>query len=182
MCYGNVLGRPVSGVLPVDRHALSKSARPLLNLFMEATLRALSGLLLDAIPTVFLLLIVHLYLKFMFFRPLEKVIAERRAATEGLKAQAGALLANAGEQTKAIEARLREARDQIYQEQEESRRRAVSDTNSRLEDARRKARELVRETRQQLDAEAAAAKRDLLATTDDLADQIAQALLRRKAV
>ena len=90
---------------------------------MDATLHDLGGILLKAIPTLFLLLIVHLYLKWMFFGPMREVLDKRRASTEGARKSAEALLAKASEKAATLEAALRKARDEIYQEQEEARRR-----------------------------------------------------------
>jgi F-type H+-transporting ATPase subunit b len=147
---------------------------------MDSTLHALGGILLKAIPTVLLLLIVHLYLKWMFFGPLREVLAKRREATEGARKSAEALVAKASEKAATIEASLRTAREKIYQEQEEARRQWTSEQNTRIEEARKASRDLIHRTQQQLDAEAAAAKRDLTATAAALADQIAQSLLGRK--
>ncbi len=147
---------------------------------MEATLQALAGILLKAIPTVVLLLVVHFYLKWMFFRPLGAVLAKRRAATEGVQQAAQALLAKANEQANSIEAQLRAAREEIYQEQEESRRRWITDQTQRLEEARHQTRELIHQSKLQLETETAAAKRELAATADSLADQIARSLLERR--
>jgi F-type H+-transporting ATPase subunit b len=148
---------------------------------MDATLHDLGRLLLKAIPTVVLLLIVHLYLKRMFFGPMREVLAKRREATEGARKSAEALLAKASEKTAALEAAIRKAREEIYQEQEEARRGWIGEQNARLEEARRGSRDLIHQAKQQLDTEAAAAKRDLAATTAALADQIAQSLLEGKA-
>jgi F-type H+-transporting ATPase subunit b len=148
---------------------------------MDATLHDLGGILLKAIPTLVLLLIVHLYLKRMFFGPMRDVLAKRREATEGTRKSAEALLAKASEKAAALEAALRKAREEIYQEQEDARRRWIAEQTARLEEARRSSRDLIHQAKQQLDAEAAAAKRDLTATTAALADQIAQALLEGKA-
>jgi len=104
------------------------------------------------------------------------------AAPQGMREAAEQLLARADEQAKSVEAKLRTARDQIYQEQEESRRRWVAEQTERLEEARQQGRELVHQSKVQLDNETAAAKRDLTATAESLADQIATSLLgRRKA-
>lgn len=148
---------------------------------MDATLHDLGGILLKAIPTLFLLLIVHLYLKRMFFGPLRDVLAKRHEATEGALKSAEALLAKAAEKAEAIDVSLRKAREAIYQEQEEARRRWIGEQTARLEEARRSSRDLIHQAKQQLDADAAAAKRDLTATTAALADQIAQSLLEGKA-
>ena len=146
---------------------------------MESTLHDLGQLLLKAIPTLFLLLVVHFYLKGMFFRPMADVLAKRRAATDGLRESAEAMRAKAGEQTKAIEEQLRKAREAIYQEQEEARRGWLGDQGAQLEAARQQGRELIQKSKHDLDDEAAVAKNQLSETAGTLADQIANALLER---
>lgn len=148
---------------------------------MESTLHDLGQLLLKAIPTVFLLLVVHFYLKKMFFGPMADVLAKRRAATEGLRESAEVMRARALEQTTSIEAQLRQAREEIYQEQEEARRLWTSEQSRQLEEARTQARELIQQGKQRLDVEASAAKSQLATTTDALADQIVRTLLERSA-
>jgi F-type H+-transporting ATPase subunit b len=149
---------------------------------MDSTLQQLGGILLKAIPTVCLLLIVFVYLKWMFFRPLEKILAERRQATEGTRERAEALLAKANETADLIDAKLRKAREEIYQEQDEARRRWIVEQTAQLEEARRSSRELIHQARQQLEGETSAAKIELAATAQVLADQIARSLLERKTV
>jgi F-type H+-transporting ATPase subunit b len=148
---------------------------------MESTLNALGGLLLKAIPTLLLLIVVHFYLKWMFFRPMADVLAKRRAATEGNQEAAEAMRARALEQTAAIEAQLRKAREEIYQEQEEARRRWLTEQGEQLEAARTQSRDLIHQSKSQLDAEAAEAKKQLGATADALAEQITNTLLDRSA-
>jgi len=148
---------------------------------MESTLHDLGQLLLKAIPTVFLLLVVHFYLKKMFFGPMADVLAKRRAATEGLRESAEAMRARALEQTASIEAQLRQAHEEIYQEQEEARRLWTTVQASQLEQARTQARELIQQGKQRLDAESSAAKNQLATTSDALADQIVRTLLERSA-
>jgi F-type H+-transporting ATPase subunit b len=149
---------------------------------MESTLNDLGQLLLKAIPTIFLLLVVHFYLKRMFFRPMSDVLAKRRAATDGQRESAEALRAKAGEQTKSIEDQLRQAREAIYQEQEEARRGWIGDQTAQIDDARKRAHELIHQSDELLNAEAVGAKSQLAGTADELADQIAQTLLKRTLV
>jgi F0F1-type ATP synthase membrane subunit b/b' len=148
---------------------------------MESTLHDLGQLLLKAIPTVFLLLVVHFYLKRMFFGPMAGVLAKRRAATEGLRESAEATRARAAEQLASIEAQLRQARDEIYQQQEEARRGWITEQGSQLDQGRAQAHEQIHQGKQRLDTEAAAAQSQLAATTDALANQIVNALLERSA-
>ncbi len=114
---------------------------------MEATLRDLGALLVKAIPTVFLLLVVYVYLRWMFFKPLEKVLAERQAATQGTRQKAEALLAKASQTAANVEAQLRKARDEIYQQQEEERRRWIAEQTAQLDQARQSAREQIQQAR-----------------------------------
>ena len=148
---------------------------------MGQTLQALGGILLQAIPTICLLLIVHLYLKFMFFRPLRDVLEKRREATEGARESAAAMLKKADEKAAQLEAALRKARAEIYQENEETRRRWIGEQAGRLEEARHQSRELVHRAKQELEAEAAAARKALAATADSLAEEISRSLLGRRA-
>jgi F-type H+-transporting ATPase subunit b len=148
---------------------------------MDQTLHALGGLLLKGVPTICLLLVVHFYLKLMFFRPLREVLAKRRASIEGAKESAEEIQKKTSEKAAAIEAQLRKARDEIYQEQEAMRRRWMDEQAAKLEEARRQSRELIHQARLELAAEAEAAKREIASTTDALADQISRSLLERKA-
>jgi F-type H+-transporting ATPase subunit b len=148
---------------------------------MGQTLQALGGILLQAIPTICLLLIVHFYLKWMFFRPMREVLEKRREATEGARESAAAMLKKAAEKTATLEAALRKARDEIYQENEETRQSWIGEQTSRLEEARRESHELIHQARQQLAAEAEAAKRSLAATSETLAEEITRSLFGGRA-
>ncbi|HTW66654.1 MAG TPA: hypothetical protein VME17_18660 [Bryobacteraceae bacterium] len=148
---------------------------------MESTLHDLGRLLLKALPTIFLLLAVHLYLKWMFFRPMAGVLAKRRALTEGVRESAAGLRARADQQAASIEAQLRKAQEGIYQEQEESRRRWTSEQAAQIDQARVQSRDLIHQSKDRLDGEAAAAKERLAASAGALADQIVETLLERSA-
>jgi F-type H+-transporting ATPase subunit b len=128
-----------------------------------------------------LFLLVHFYLKWVFFGPMRDVLAKRRAATEGFREAAEAMRARAQEETAAIEAQLRAAREQIYQEQEEARRRWLSEQGEQLESARTQSRDLIHQSKSRLDAEAEEAKKQLGATADALAEEITNTLLERSA-
>jgi F0F1-type ATP synthase membrane subunit b/b' len=144
---------------------------------MESTLHGLGQLLLKAIPTIFLFLVVHFYLKLVYFRPMADVLAARRAATEGEREAAEALRAKAAEQTRSIEAQLQQAREAMYREQEEARRQWLGEQAAQIEEARQQARHLIHQSRQEMEAESAAARTKLEAYAEPLADQIVATLL-----
>jgi F-type H+-transporting ATPase subunit b len=148
---------------------------------MEQTLQALGGILLKAIPTVLLLIFLHFYLKLMLFRPLERTLEERRELTEGARQAAAKSLEAADRKTRELEAKLHQARTQVYKEQEETRRRWLEDQAAQIAEARARMEAAVKEARHALKEEAAAARRRLLDTASELADQIVARTLPRRA-
>src|SRR4051812_21357932 len=89
---------------------------------MDSTLHALGQLLIQALPTFFLVLLLHFYLKQVFFKPLERVLQERNEATEGARKHAAEALDRAAGKAAAYEEQIRAARNEIYKEQEQQRR------------------------------------------------------------
>jgi F0F1-type ATP synthase membrane subunit b/b' len=75
---------------------------------MERTLRALSGILVKAIPAVVLVLL-HFYRKAMPFKPLEKILKQGEKLTEGARNSANASMAEVERKTAKHEATLRDA-------------------------------------------------------------------------
>ena len=148
---------------------------------MEATLNALGQILLQAIPTFVLVLLLHQYLKAVFFKPLERVLAERREATEGARKKAAESLERAAAKTAAYEESLRAARNEIYREHEEVRRKWLNEQSAQILEAKTKAEAAVKESRAQLAAEAEDAKASLEANVRVLADQITRTILSRRA-
>ncbi len=148
---------------------------------MEETLHALSGILLRAIPTFLLLFALHFYLKYMFFKPLDRVLHTRYEATEGAKLRAAESLEKAAAKTAEYEAALRAARAEVYQSQEQLHRRLQAEQAAETKAARERAEAAVREAKAQLAAEIAQAKKDLAGDSDALADQIADVILKRGA-
>jgi F-type H+-transporting ATPase subunit b len=146
---------------------------------MEATLHALSGILLRAIPTFLLVVFLHFYLKYMFFRPLGKVLQARYDATEGARLRAAQSLEKAAAKTAEYEAALRAARAEVYRTQEQAHRQLQEEHTAQVHAAREQAEASLRDAKAQLDAEIAQAKTELAAQSDALASQIADAILNR---
>jgi F-type H+-transporting ATPase subunit b len=148
---------------------------------MEQTIQALGGVLLKAIPTICLLLLVHVYLKFMLFGPLQKVLKQRAELTEGARKAAEQSLASADRKQQEYEAKFREARAEVYRLQEETRRGWLEDQAALIAAAKQRSEVSVRTAREQIAAEAAIARKGLADTSATLADQIATAVLARRA-
>src|SRR5579862_3718628 len=105
---------------------------------MEQILNALGGLALKAIPTICIFVLLYFYIKAMLFRPLEKVLTERDALTEGAKKAAEAAFAAAERKQKEYEQKFAEAQAEVYRIQEETRRQWLEAQASQIADARKR--------------------------------------------
>ena len=148
---------------------------------MEATLNALGGILLNAIPTFLLFLLLHFYLKSVFFGPMEKLLHERDEATAGARRKAQESLAKAEEKSRQYEETLRNARTEIYKEQEEQRKAWQAEQAVQVADAAARSKAALAAAREQLAAEAASARLALEAESRDLAGKIASQVLQGRA-
>ena len=148
---------------------------------MEATLHQLGGILLKALPTFILVILLHYYLKFMFFKPMEKTLGERYAATEGARKLAEESLRQAERKTAEYESAMRTERAKMYQEAERLHKRLQEEEDAALLAERHAAEQQVREAKEELARELEAAKTSLAASSDSLAGAIADSILGGRA-
>ena len=149
---------------------------------MEATLHALGQILVQALPTFFLVIFLFIYLRAVFYKPLESVLSQRNEATEGARKKAAEALDRAQSKAAAYEEQNRATRNEIYREQEEVRRKWRDDQAGQIVTARERAEGAVADARARITAEAAEAKSSLAANSQSLANQITQAILQRRTV
>lgn len=142
-------------------------------------LRQLGELFLGAVPTIILFLFFYWFLRANFFKPLEKVLAERNARITKAKADAEAIQAAAKEKTGSYQEALRKARAGVFAEQEVSRQAALEERAKLLRAARAAAQEAVRKEKERIAREFDAARAQLEAQSDNLAGRIAQMILAR---
>jgi F-type H+-transporting ATPase subunit b len=148
---------------------------------MEQTLHALGGILLKSIPTIVLLLFLYFYLKLMLFGPLTRVLKQREELTAGTRHAAQKSLKDAERKVAEYEAKMREARAEVYREQEETRKRWLADQTIQVDSARERTVQTVQQAKEQITAEITAARQTLAESAGALADQIATAVLARRA-
>src|SRR6185369_14258068 len=117
---------------------------------MQETFQQLADILLKAVPTFILLVLLHFYLKYIFFKPMEKVLHERYLATEGARKVARESLERASAKTAQYEAALRTARNEIYTREERRHKEWQEKETAALAAARQKADELIKEAKAQL--------------------------------
>lgn len=134
-------------------------------------------LFIEAVPTVIIVLLFYLLLRFTFFLPLVRTMDERSARTEGARREAEASQAAAREKTRAYEEALRKARVTVYAEQDVARRAIMEQRAAAARDARSRAMERVQNEKDQIAQEIAAAQAQLESSTPQLAAEIVRTLL-----
>ena len=137
-------------------------------------------LLLKAVPTIVLVVFLYFFMKSMLFDPLAKVLAEREAKTAGARDSAAASLKRADEKAAALESSLRDAKGELYKEQEATRRQWLDDQSGQLKDARTKAEAMIGAAKTDIAAQSESAKASLAAQSEALADHIAKSLLENR--
>lgn len=148
---------------------------------MEKTLHDLGLILLYALPTFFLVLLLHVYLRVVLFKPLARTLEQRREATEGAREAAAASLDRAARKASEYEEALRVARNEIYREQEIIRAQWRDEQTARVAEARTRAEQLVKEAKAGLAAEVAQARTTLESQSRELADSITRTVLKHGA-
>jgi len=148
---------------------------------MDVILHQLGELLLKAVPTFILVVLLHFYLKGVFFKPLEKVLHQRYEATDGARKQAELSLERAAAKTEEYEAAMRSARAEVYEAQERLHRQLQEQHSVKMAEARQRTDALVQDAKRRIAGEAEAAKAGLAAQSDSLADKIADSILRGSA-
>jgi len=144
---------------------------------MEQIVNQLGELFLAAVPTVIVVFLFYLFLKWSFFGPIERVLHERAAKIEGAHKERERLRAEAREQDRVYREALRKARLEILAEQEAARRVMLDERSAVVQQARSAATEEVHAARKRIAGEMAAAKDDLEASSKQLAEEIARAIL-----
>lgn len=142
-------------------------------------LQQLGELFFRAIPTIIIFLLFYWFLRANFFKPLEKILAERNARIAKAKAEAEAIQAAAKEKTGSYQEALRKARAGVFAEQEALRQTALEDRARLLRAARASAQETMRQQKERIAREFEVAKAQLAAQSESLGGRIAQLILAR---
>jgi F-type H+-transporting ATPase subunit b len=145
---------------------------------MDETLRQLGELLLGSIPTIIMLVLLYAIYSVVVHKPLSRVLAERRAKTEGAIEKARADVAAAEASTAHYEQRLREARVALFKSQEVRRQAALQARSAAVTVARARAQEQVKQAREAIEREKVAAQEGLQSESSRLATEIVRTVLR----
>ena len=147
---------------------------------MDQMLQSLGGILLKSIPTICLLLLLYFYFKAMLFKPLGEIRKQRNDLTAGKRKAADQSLKDAERKIQEYENKMREARAEVYREQEATRAQWLADQAAQVDSARGRTGAATATARKTLEMEIAAARQTLVESSGALADEIATAVLSRR--
>ena len=140
-------------------------------------LNQLGDLFLSAVPTVILVFLFYLFLRWSFFGPLERVLSERHKRAVGARQEAEASRVAVQEKLRAYNEALRKARGEIFVEQETVRRRVLDERQASVSAARSAAQQELQAAKKALAAEVEAARVQLEQASAVLASEIAETIL-----
>jgi len=145
---------------------------------MQAIVGQLGELFLQAVPTVLIILLFYFILRALFFKPLLQVMAERDSRTAGAQKAAETAQAAAAEKVKQYQDALKQARGQLYAEQEAARKKLLDERAAQLKEARAKSSAEASAGKERIARELAGARRDIEATVGQLSAEIARRILQ----
>src|ERR1700760_766019 len=145
---------------------------------MDTTLKQVGELLLDAVPTIVLLLVLYAIYQNLVRKPLERVLKERRDRTEGAALKARSDVAAAEARTQEYEQKLREAKVAVFKAQEARRQQAQQMRAQALAEARTKAQEQIRQARLAVEKDMEDARAGLQADAARLSTEIIRTILK----
>jgi F0F1-type ATP synthase membrane subunit b/b' len=142
-------------------------------------LRQLGNLFLQAVPTVIIVFVFYLFMRWAFFTPIQKAMAEREAKIEGARKDAAAVQAAANQDLQNYDEALKKARAEIYAEQEQARQAILQERSKNLKAMRTLAQKEVAEGKKKIEAEMAAARKEIEASAPAMAAEIARSVLEK---
>ena len=137
----------------------------------------LGELFLAAVPTVIIVFLFYLFMRWSFFKPMERVLSERHRRAEGARIEAEASRVAAHEKQRIYNETVKKARAEVFAEQESRRRRTLDERQATITAARATAQSALHEAKKGIAEDVKAARVELERSKDTLANDIAEAIL-----
>ena len=144
---------------------------------MHEMLKQLGELLLGSVPTALMLIFLWTMYSILVHKPLAKVLAERRAKTEGAIEKSKADIRAAEARTAEYEQKLREARATVFRAQEAKRQASMQARATALNKARSSAQAQVQAAKADIEKDRSAAEQGLQGEAAALAEEIVRRVL-----
>jgi F-type H+-transporting ATPase subunit b len=144
---------------------------------MDEILNQLGGLVLGSVPTMILFLLLVIAYGLLVRRPLDRVLAERRARTTGAVEQARLSISAAEARTAEYEDTLRRARTEIFAAREKRLKQWNTEREQALSEARAGTAEKVKAAKVEIDQSVTMARRQIEEVSAELSEQILRAVM-----
>jgi F-type H+-transporting ATPase subunit b len=144
---------------------------------MEEILQQIGALLLGAVPTILLFVVLVIAYQVLVQGPMTRVLAERRARTEGAVEKAQKAISDADAKAGEYADKLRQARAEIFKMREQKAKQRNAERETALDAARKAAGAKVNDARAEIDAEADHARQSIQSSSGELANQVVRAVL-----
>ena len=148
---------------------------------MQSTLQSLVDLLISAVPTILFLIFLTAYLNAMLFKPIARILDERKKATEAVRELAQRAYEAADKKTSEYQSALAIARAQIHQEQETTLRQLSEEQAADIAKVRSEAEEQIEAAKRQIARDLEREHAALANTAHSLSDSVVAALLQGRA-
>jgi F-type H+-transporting ATPase subunit b len=142
-------------------------------------LHQLGNLFLQAAPTVVIVFLFYLFMRWAFFTPIQKAMAERESKIEGARKDAVAVQEAANRELQNYNEALKKARAEIYAEQELARQAILLERGKNLKAIRSLAQKEVAEGKKKIEAELATARKEIEANAPAMASDITRSILEK---
>jgi len=144
---------------------------------MEDIVQQVGALFLGAVPTMLLFVALVGAYQILVQGPLKRVLAERRARTEGAVENAHKAIAEAEAKAAEYADKLRQARAEVFKMREQRAKQLNAEREAALDVARKTAGAKVNAAKAEIDAETERARQSIQGTAGELANQVVRAVL-----
>ena len=144
---------------------------------MDEILNQLGGLVLGAVPTIILFLLLVVAYGLLVRRPLDRVLAERRARTTGAVEQARSAISEAEAKTAGYEDSLRQARAELFAARDKRLKLWQAERDQALAEARAVTAEKVQAAKAEIAQSVAVAQLQIEGMSAELSEKILRAVM-----
>ncbi len=136
--------------------------------------------MLEGLPTFFLVLILAFFVKILYFKPLDKILAQRFSLTEGARKAAEESLKSADSKIAEYQDSLSRARAEIYDGNARLLQTLQTEQSERVQAIRAETEQKVAAAKLAIAKDATEARANLEAQSEMLAAEIADSILQRR--
>ena len=144
---------------------------------MEEILNQLGELVLGSVPTMVLFILLVIAYGVLVRRPLDRILAERRARTTGAVEHARGAIAAAEAETSAYEDKLRNAKAEIFQARDQKLKQWNAEHDAAIEQVRQATQHRILAAKLDIEQSAMAARSQIEAMSAELSARILNAVL-----